>query len=105
MGGAAGFSRLRGGHHAGPGARGPTCHHARHAGRCLADRGEITAAINQFQQAIRARPDYDQPYYNLGLAYSKQGRIREAREMFKTALKKNSGNDGAREMLNTLQGR
>jgi len=71
----------------------------------LGDRDELDNAIYQFQQAIRARPDYDEPYHNLGLAYYKQGKIREAREMFETALKKNPDNAGAKEMLNSLEGR
>jgi len=71
----------------------------------LGDRDELDNAIYQFQQAIRARPDYDEPYHNLGLAYYKQGKIREAREMFETALKINPDNAGAKEMLNSLEGR
>jgi len=39
------------------------------------------------------------------LAYYKQGKIREAREMFETPLKKNPDNAGAKEMLNSLEGR
>jgi TolA-binding protein len=39
------------------------------------------------------------------LAYYKQGKIREAREMFEMALKKNPDNAGAKEMLNSLEGR
>ena len=71
----------------------------------LGDRDELDNAIYQFQQAIRARPDYDEPYHNLGLAYYKQGKIREAREMFETALEINPDNAGAKEMLNSLEGR
>ena len=68
------------------------------------ERDELDDAIYQFQQAIRARPDYDEPYHNLGLAYYKQGKIREARETFETAFKKNPDNAGAKEMLNSSEG-
>ncbi len=71
----------------------------------LAERGDVSAAIPMFLQAIRLQPNLDQAYHNLGKAYLGQGRVSEAREMFEMALKKNPGNAGAREMMNSLQGR
>ena len=71
----------------------------------LAEQGERAFAIRFFQEAIRLQPNYDKAYYNLGLAYLKQDMIREAREMFETALKKNPNSAGAREMLDSLQSR
>ena len=69
----------------------------------LAERGDIAAAIPLFQQAICVWPDLDQAYYNLGMAYLRQGRVKEAREMLEMTLKKNPGNAGAREMLDSIR--
>jgi len=49
----------------------------------------IDEAVFIFQQAIRLNLEVDQPYFNLGRAYLRQGQFQEAREMFETALRKN----------------
>jgi tetratricopeptide (TPR) repeat protein len=58
-------------------------------GIVFAEMDRIDEAVFIFQQAIRLNLEVDQPYFNLGRAYLRQGQFQEAREMFETALRKN----------------
>ena len=50
--------------------------------------GRVQEAIEQYQQALRIKPDYGEPHLNLGLALWQAGRIPEAIEHYQQALQK-----------------
>ena len=47
---------------------------------------ELEDAINEFQEAARLAPSWPDPYYNLGIAQEKSGKLREAVASFKRYL-------------------
>jgi Flp pilus assembly protein TadD len=64
--------------------------------------GRVEAAIEQFEAAIRARPDYAPAYGNLGVAYAQLGRTADARRMFERLLELSPGDQRARAYLAQL---
>jgi len=51
-------------------------------GFALDDKGQTDAAINQYLEAIRLKPNFAKAYNNLGFIFDKQGRIDEAISQF-----------------------
>src|SRR5207244_1864889 len=49
--------------------------------------GELPAAIEQYDEALRINPDYPQTHKNLGIALSQAGRIDDAIQHYKEALR------------------
>jgi hypothetical protein len=47
---------------------------------------ELEDAINEFQEAARLAPGWPDPYYNMGIAQEKSGKLREAVASFKRYL-------------------
>lgn len=72
------------------------------SGRLYYNSGKLEQAIERFQQAIAARPDYANAIYSLGLAYQKQGDKARALEQFNRVLKLNPGNEGVRSVIEEL---
>lgn len=53
----------------------------------LAGAGRIDEAIAEYESALRARPDYSEALFNLGLALAKRGRFDEAIARYEAALR------------------
>lgn len=53
-------------------------------------RGDLPAAIREFQTAIKLKPNYADAHHNLGNAYRDAGKISEALESYQRALSFNS---------------
>jgi tetratricopeptide (TPR) repeat protein len=49
--------------------------------------GNLDAAIQNYQHAIRTNPDYAEAYFNLGAAYYKQRLLKQAEDAFVKAIK------------------
>jgi len=64
--------------------------------------GRKAEALTQFQAAIDAEPDYDEPHYFLGLMARLQGRGAEAKTEFQTALRLNADNSKAHGNLGLM---
>ena len=58
-------------------------------GNVQMDKGELDAAIESFQQALKIKPYYAVSYYNLGNVQSEKGDPEAAIESYKQALKIN----------------
>ncbi len=56
-------------------------------GAALGEKGQITEAISQFQEAIRLQPDFPDARYDLGVALGKQGRTAEAIGQFREVIR------------------
>ncbi|MGA3163184.1 MAG: tetratricopeptide repeat protein [Verrucomicrobiota bacterium] len=56
-------------------------------GGALFRKGQIDEAINQYQEAIRLKPDYAEAYNNLGTAFQKKGQIDEAINQYQKAIR------------------
>jgi tetratricopeptide (TPR) repeat protein len=56
-------------------------------GIVLANAGKTTAAIEQFEQALRIQPDFAEAHHNLGTALERVGRLAEARDHFEQAVR------------------
>jgi tetratricopeptide (TPR) repeat protein len=56
-------------------------------GEALAQKGLLSEAIGQFEQALRVKPDYTLARVNLGDALLQTGRVSEAMEQFEEALR------------------
>jgi len=73
-------------------------------GNILARRGQIDAAIEQYQAALTANPNYDEAHSNLGLAFFEKGLIDKAIEQYQIALKLNPAYSNAYNNLGTAYG-
>jgi tetratricopeptide (TPR) repeat protein len=60
-------------------------------GICLAERGQLDAAIALYRHSLIVSPNYFESHYNLGQALSQQGKYDEAIEHFKAAIAQRSG--------------
>jgi len=58
------------------------------AGKDLANRGDLIAAIEQFEQAALADPTQIDPLLNIGILYSKARRETESRQAFQRATQR-----------------
>jgi predicted Zn-dependent protease len=47
-------------------------------GKALLEKGEPRAATGELEKAIRLKPEQPHMYYQLSLAYRRQGRVKEA---------------------------
>jgi protein O-mannosyl-transferase len=73
-------------------------------GECLANRGRLDEAIDQFQKALNIAPSYPELETNLILALTKKGRTDEAISHLQTLLKEDPNNAQAHYHLgNALQ--
>jgi Tfp pilus assembly protein PilF len=61
-------------------------------GAILLRRGRLPAAIDEFQAALRIKPDYADAHYNLGIARVKQGNLNNGIYHFSEALGLQPGN-------------
>jgi hypothetical protein len=61
-------------------------------GVVLMESGRLPEAVEQFEQALKIRPDYADVHNNLGSAFANTGRLPEAIKQFEQSLKINSGN-------------
>ena len=57
-------------------------------GAAFFDKGKMDEAIAQYQEAIRLKPSYADPYYNLGTALAKQGQTAEAIRQFQEYIQR-----------------
>ena len=56
-------------------------------GATLDNQDRKTEAMVQYREAIRHKPDYEEPHYNLGIDLNKQGRVDEAISEFQAAIR------------------
>jgi protein O-mannosyl-transferase len=59
-------------------------------GNLLSDRGDFDAAIEQYEMAIKTRPEYADAEHNFGVALGRQNRTDEAIAHFEEAVRLNS---------------
>jgi len=69
-------------------ARNPACWMAHYnLGLVLAHSGRVPQAMEEYEQALRIKPDYDEAHNNLGFALYQSGRVPEAIAQFEQAIK------------------
>lgn len=68
-------------------------------GKALDERGRIDEALDQFQFAIRIRPDYSEAHDNVGVILENRGELDKARERFGLAVQYNPANAYAHNNL------
>ena len=68
-------------------------------GYMLSKQGKVDEAIMHYNEAIAARPDWDQAHYNLGTMLAKRGDTEEAIEQYKEAIRLNPKSSAARANL------
>ncbi|HUI08465.1 MAG TPA: tetratricopeptide repeat protein [Verrucomicrobiae bacterium] len=69
-------------------AKNPACWMAyNNLGNVLFARNRTPEAIEQYEQALRVRPDFSDAYNNLGNALLQQGKVAEAIEQYRNALR------------------
>jgi Flp pilus assembly protein TadD len=74
-------------------------------GIALGTKGQTDAAICQFQEAIRLKPDYAKVHYSLGVAFVKKGKINEAIRQYQEAMRLRPAYfEALGGMANTLDG-
>ena len=56
-------------------------------GNSLSEKGDLEAAIENYKQALKIKPDYVQAYNNIGIALKDKGDLEAAIESYKQALK------------------
>jgi tetratricopeptide (TPR) repeat protein len=56
-------------------------------GDALLEKGQIAEAINQYQKAVRLKPDFAKAHYNLGTALGMNGQFAEAISQFQEAIR------------------
>ncbi len=68
-------------------------------GLALTEQGQLTEAIALFTQLTEDFPELPEPYNNLAVVYSKQGRYEQARRSLEAAIRVYPGNATAYENL------
>lgn len=66
------------------------------------EKGVLDEAIENFNTAIKADPDFADAYSNLGLAYKMKGLLNEARQEFEKALQLSPEHNDAKRELNEV---
>ncbi len=56
------------------------------AGITFAQQGRIAEAIAEFRQAASSKPDFAEPWFNLGIALTSRGQVEEAAASYRAAL-------------------
>lgn len=69
------------------------------------DRGEVTAAIADLEQAARLLPDSSEVQNHLGIAYEAAGREEAALVAWRRAVALDCGNEAASRNLRSAEGR
>ena len=65
------------------------------AGRAFLSLGDIANAQKHLASAIRAKPDFDKPYYDVGSIWLSQNRLIEAEKAFKAVIHFNPSDEQA----------
>jgi Flp pilus assembly protein TadD len=71
-------------------------------GNALFSTGNVKAAIDQYNIAIKLRPDYENGYYNLGRALKKDGQTTEAKAALSEALKLDPNDERVLKLMDEL---
>jgi len=71
-------------------------------GNALLATGDAKGAIAQYQTAIQQRSDYENAYYNLGRAFSKNGQKNEALASLSKALELDSKDDRVLKFIDEI---
>ncbi len=64
---------------------------------------DLDGAVSHYERAVAIRPDYAEALNNLGIALAKQGRVEEAIQRFKQAVRADGSFRDARRNLEILQ--
>jgi tetratricopeptide (TPR) repeat protein len=70
-----------------------------HLGRTLMEKGEIPAAIGQFQEAVRKNPRFVEAHFDLGSALMQTNQLAEARDQFEETIRLDSHHADAYDNL------
>jgi predicted Zn-dependent protease len=71
-------------------------------GNALFASDSVKSAIEEYNSAIKLRPDYENGYYNLGRALKKDGQVTEAKAALSEALKLDPNDERVLELLDQL---
>ena len=71
-------------------------------GNALKELGDLDAAVQAYDKAIRLKPRFCDPYNNLGSTYAQMGRAEDAIETYKMALMLNPALADAHSNLGNL---
>ncbi len=72
-------------------------------GWVLGEQGDMTAAVNHLEKAIRAKPDYARAYAELAALYKKTGSLDQARQVLERGLRKNPDSRRLRRLRKSLE--
>ena len=71
--------------------------------RCGLPRGERVGALQEYDEALRLRPDYGPAHYRLALALMMERRVDEAAVRLAKVLRTNPKHRGARKLMRALE--
>lgn len=71
-------------------------------GNALMATENVKQAIDEYNSAVKLRPDYENGYYNLGRALKKDGQVTEAKAALSEALRLDSTDDRVVKLLDEL---
>lgn len=72
------------------------------AATCAFTLGAVDAASGYWQHAVSVQPSYADAHYNLGILYTREGRVEDAESSYQAAIQANPGHIGAHVNMGVL---